>query len=34
MIIFKRTIAGIETTIKIPAGYRDDKIWFAGVEKM
>jgi hypothetical protein len=34
LITFTRNIGGVETTIKIPAGYRDDKIWFAGVEKM
>jgi hypothetical protein len=33
IITFKRTVAGVETTVRVPAGYRDGKIRLAGVRK-
>jgi len=33
ILTFKRTVGGLETTIKVPVGYRDGKIWISGVKK-
>ena len=33
ILTFKRSVGDIETTIKVPAGYRDGKIWLAGVKR-
>jgi len=33
IINFQRTLGAWETTVKVPAGYRDGKIWLAGVKK-
>lgn len=33
IITFKRNVAGVETTVQVPAGYRDGKIRLAGVRK-
>jgi len=33
IITFKRTVAGVETTVKVPAGYHDGKIRLAGIRK-
>jgi len=33
IITFKRMVGGLETTIKVPVGYRDGMIWLSGVKK-
>lgn len=33
IITFKRIVGGLETTIKVPAGYRDGMIWLSGIKK-
>lgn len=33
ILTFKRSVGDVETTIKVPAGYRDGKIWLAGVKR-
>jgi hypothetical protein len=33
ILTFKRTLGGLETTIKVPTGYRDGKIRLAGIWK-
>jgi hypothetical protein len=33
IITFTRTMGEVETTIKVPVGYRDGMIWFAGIKK-
>jgi|GEM_PF-5821748 len=33
IINFQRTLGAWETTVKVPAGYRDGKIWLAGIKK-
>lgn len=33
IVIFKRKTGDFETTIKVPAGYRDGKIWLVGIKK-
>jgi len=33
IITFKRMTGKFETTIKVPAGYRDGNIWLAGIKE-
>ena len=33
ILMFTRTVAELETTIKVPVGYRDGKIWLVGVKR-
>lgn len=33
IITFKRNVAGVETTVQVPAGYRDGMIRLAGIRK-
>ena len=33
IITFQRTLGELETTIKVPAGYRDGQIWLTGVKR-
>lgn len=33
ILTFRRTLGGLETTIKVPAGYRNGKIRLAGIRK-
>ena len=33
IITFKRNVAGVETTMQVPAGYRDGRIRLVGIRK-
>jgi hypothetical protein len=33
IITFTRMLGEVKTTIKVPAGYRNGKIWLVGIKK-